>query len=78
MHSGKWNDGKNRCPVQDCQKSYKTQGWLALHLKECHPIYEKEVNKMEEERPETKDEVATPDNKVNNAETIVNENQRWT
>ena len=30
---------KFRCPIKDCNKKYKTKGWLARHMKECHPSY---------------------------------------
>ena len=31
---------KFRCPITDCNKRYKTEGWLKRHLRECHPSYQ--------------------------------------
>ena len=54
--------GKFQCPMRECNKEYKTNGWLNRHVKECHPTYQGTMAKDSEGREE-RNERDVEDNK---------------
>jgi hypothetical protein len=36
--TGQGGSGLHQCPVPECSRSYKTPGWLAIHLKSSHGL----------------------------------------